>query len=87
MRIDVRGKPRPFRVLVATDGSPHARAAVAATRLFPWPDGARADGWWRGLFRGCWGDGGPSGQPSPDHCAARPSAPAARCTDAGHRRR
>ena len=44
MRIDVRGKPRSFRVLVATDGSPHARAAVAATRLFPWPDGARADG-------------------------------------------
>jgi hypothetical protein len=44
MRIDVRGKPRPFRALVATDGSPHARAAVAATRLFPWPDGARTDG-------------------------------------------
>ena len=44
MRIDVTGKPCPFRVLVATDGSAHARAAVAATRLFPWRDGARADG-------------------------------------------
>ena len=44
MRIDVKGKPRLFRVLVATDGSSHARAAVAATTLFPWPDGTRVDG-------------------------------------------
>ena len=33
---------RPFTVLVATDGSPQARAAVAATVSFPWPDGACA---------------------------------------------
>jgi nucleotide-binding universal stress UspA family protein len=37
-------KPRPFRVLVATDGSSHARAAVVAARLFPWPNGTRAYG-------------------------------------------
>jgi nucleotide-binding universal stress UspA family protein len=37
-------KQRPFRVLVATDGSSHARAAVVAARLFPWPDGTRAYG-------------------------------------------
>jgi nucleotide-binding universal stress UspA family protein len=44
MRIDGKGKPCLFRVLVATDGSPHARAAVAATVLFPWPDRTRVDG-------------------------------------------
>ena len=28
---------REFRVLVATDGSRHARAAIATTLQFPWP--------------------------------------------------
>jgi nucleotide-binding universal stress UspA family protein len=31
-------------VLVATDGSPEARAAVAATAAFPWPAGTRVAG-------------------------------------------
>jgi nucleotide-binding universal stress UspA family protein len=35
---------RAFPVLVATDGSPQARAAVEATVGFPWPDGTRAYG-------------------------------------------
>jgi nucleotide-binding universal stress UspA family protein len=35
---------RSFPVLVATDGSPQARAAVAATVGFPWPDGSRVYG-------------------------------------------
>jgi nucleotide-binding universal stress UspA family protein len=35
-------RTRPFRVLVATDGSPNARAAVAVAVSFPWPRGARA---------------------------------------------
>ena len=35
---------RSFTILVATDGSPQARAAVAATTAFPWPDGTRAYG-------------------------------------------
>jgi nucleotide-binding universal stress UspA family protein len=35
---------RSFNVLVATDGSPQARAAVAATARFPWPDGTRVYG-------------------------------------------
>lgn len=33
---------RSFHVLVATDGSPQARAAVTAACAFPWPEGARA---------------------------------------------
>jgi nucleotide-binding universal stress UspA family protein len=33
-----------FPVLVATDGSAHARAAVAAAGAFPWPREARVDG-------------------------------------------
>lgn len=37
-------KPTPFSVLVATDGSAPARAAVAATVVFPWPEGSRASG-------------------------------------------
>lgn len=37
-------KPSGWCVLVATDGSPEARAAVAATVAFPWPAGARAAG-------------------------------------------
>lgn len=32
---------REFRVLVATDGSSHAQAAIAATLQFPWPDATR----------------------------------------------
>jgi len=34
-------KTKPFRVLVATDGSPHGRAAVATALNFPWPADAR----------------------------------------------
>lgn len=34
-------KARPFRVLVATDGSPQARAAVTTAVQFPWPAQAR----------------------------------------------
>jgi nucleotide-binding universal stress UspA family protein len=37
-------RKRPFRVLVATDASPQARAALAAALAFPWPDGTRAQG-------------------------------------------
>lgn len=37
-------RKRSFAVLVATDGSPQAQAAVAATVTFPWPEGARAYG-------------------------------------------
>jgi nucleotide-binding universal stress UspA family protein len=37
-------RKRPFHVLVATDASPQARAAVAASLAFPWPDGTRAQG-------------------------------------------
>src|SRR5262245_23234762 len=33
-----------WTVVVGTDGSPEARAAVAATVAFPWPDGTRAAG-------------------------------------------
>jgi nucleotide-binding universal stress UspA family protein len=33
-----------FRVLVATDGSPSGRAAIAAALTFPWPPGTRAHG-------------------------------------------
>ena len=35
---------RPFHVLIATDASPQARAAMAASLAFPWPDGTRAQG-------------------------------------------
>ena len=35
---------RPFHVLVATDGSRQARAAMAATLAFPWPHATRAQG-------------------------------------------
>jgi nucleotide-binding universal stress UspA family protein len=35
---------RPFCVLVATDGSPEAHAAVAAAATFPWPAGTRVLG-------------------------------------------
>jgi nucleotide-binding universal stress UspA family protein len=34
--------PRALSVLVATDGSPDAQAAVAATVMFPWPRRVRA---------------------------------------------
>ena len=37
-------RKRQFRVLVATDASPQARTALAATLAFPWPDGTRAQG-------------------------------------------
>src|SRR5689334_3487272 len=33
-----------FHALVATDGSPDARAAVAAAVTFPWPRGAQVTG-------------------------------------------
>lgn len=32
---------RDFSVLVATDGSSHARAAIVTARAFPWPPGVR----------------------------------------------
>src|SRR5207249_1522835 len=35
---------RSFPVLIATDGSAQAQAAVAATVRFPWPNGTRAHG-------------------------------------------
>ena len=35
---------KSFPVLVASDGSPEARAAVSAAVAFPWPSGARAMG-------------------------------------------
>src|SRR5689334_10312577 len=35
-------RKRSFNILVATDASPQARAALAAALAFPWPDGARA---------------------------------------------
>lgn len=35
---------REFRVLVATDGSDHARAALATAARFPWPERSRAQG-------------------------------------------
>jgi nucleotide-binding universal stress UspA family protein len=34
-------RTRPFRVLVATDGSVHARAAIATAMQFPWPTHTR----------------------------------------------
>ena len=37
-------RKRPFHVLVATDASPQARAALAATLTFPWPRSTRAQG-------------------------------------------
>ena len=37
-------KEKVFRVLVATDGSRDARAAVTATLAFPWPAGTRVQG-------------------------------------------
>ena len=37
-------KPSGWFVLVATDGTPEARAAVAATVVFPWPAGTRVAG-------------------------------------------
>lgn len=36
-------RTKSFRVVVATDGSANARAAVAAAVRFPWPRGARAE--------------------------------------------
>src|SRR5688500_2960271 len=39
-----RMRKRPFRVLVATDASPQAKAALAAVLAFPWPDGTQAQG-------------------------------------------
>lgn len=38
------GVASPFHVLVATDGSSRARAALATAGAFPWPRGARASG-------------------------------------------
>lgn len=34
-------RPFAFRILLAVDGSPHARAALAAVMRGPWPDGAK----------------------------------------------
>jgi len=38
------GKRSGFRVLVATDGSPSARAALLTACVFPWPRGSHARG-------------------------------------------
>jgi nucleotide-binding universal stress UspA family protein len=38
------GKRSGFRVLVATDGSPSARAALTTACVFPWPRGSHARG-------------------------------------------
>lgn len=38
------GRGSAFTVVVATDGSPQARAAVRAAAVFPWPAGARFHG-------------------------------------------
>jgi nucleotide-binding universal stress UspA family protein len=35
---------RKFRVLIATDGSPSARAAISTAVSFPWPEGTQASG-------------------------------------------
>jgi hypothetical protein len=40
-RKDVMAGARGFTVLVATDGSDHARAAITTARNFPWPDDTR----------------------------------------------
>jgi nucleotide-binding universal stress UspA family protein len=37
-------RKRSFHVLVATDASPQARAALATTLAFPWPEGTRVQG-------------------------------------------
>jgi nucleotide-binding universal stress UspA family protein len=37
-----RSSRRKFRIVVASDGSPQARAAVAAAVAFPWPDHTQA---------------------------------------------
>jgi nucleotide-binding universal stress UspA family protein len=37
-------RKRPFSVLVATDGSPEANAAVTQAATFPWPAGTRIHG-------------------------------------------
>lgn len=37
-----RSARRKFRIVVASDGSPQSRAAVAAVVAFPWPDTAEA---------------------------------------------
>lgn len=37
-------KPQSFTVLIATDGSQEATAAVNAVTTFPWPDGTRVHG-------------------------------------------
>jgi nucleotide-binding universal stress UspA family protein len=39
-----RRKPAGLRVLIATDGSPSARAAIVTARAFPWPRGTRLRG-------------------------------------------
>ncbi|HSJ98802.1 MAG TPA: universal stress protein [Myxococcota bacterium] len=36
--------PEPFRILVASDGSPSSRAALDTTLAFPWPAASRARG-------------------------------------------
>ena len=37
-------KPQSFTVLIATDGSDEATAAVNGVTTFPWPDGTRVHG-------------------------------------------
>src|SRR5262245_23424884 len=38
------GRRRPFGVLIATDGSASAQAAVATAKVFPWPPASRVRG-------------------------------------------
>jgi nucleotide-binding universal stress UspA family protein len=41
---EVTMRSRSFNLIVGTDASPPARAALAATMAFPWPDRTRAQG-------------------------------------------
>jgi len=53
-----RSSRRKFRIVVASDGSPQSRAAVAAAVAFPWPGNAEASA--------VVASGGPRGRWSPD---------------------
>ena len=39
-----KASPRAFRVMIGTDGSPSAQAALMTAAVFPWPEGARVRG-------------------------------------------
>jgi nucleotide-binding universal stress UspA family protein len=44
LREEIMARTRRFHILIATDGSAAAKAAVATAMRFPWPDGTRAFG-------------------------------------------